>query len=143
MLWYLAKVLLHCLNLQFSTHMHIIGKNKKNTIVGVIYRKPSSNLNDFINLIDSVLNVINIKSKTCFIMGDFNVDILQCNQCNMIQNYFFYLFFPIINEPTCVILLLPLLLTIFLLIRSIIILFQVSFSQTWVTIILYFICLLL
>ena len=87
-----------------SLFVDIIGKNKKITIVGVIYRKPSSNINDFIDSIDSVLNVINRQSKTCFIMGDFNLDILQYNQCNMIQNdldtFFSMGFSPTINKPT-------------------------------------------
>ena len=39
--------------------------------------KPSSNVNDFIDSINSVLNVINRQSKTCFIMGDFNLDMLR------------------------------------------------------------------
>ena len=87
-----------------SLFIEIIDKHKKKTTVGIIYRKPSSNINDFIDSLDSVLNVLHRQSKTCFLMGDFNLDILQYSKSNTIQNYVDLFFsmglYPVINKPT-------------------------------------------
>ena len=87
-----------------SLFIEVTDANKNYSIAGVIYRKPSSNVHDFVESLETVLNIINKKSKTCFLMGDFNIDLMQSNQNNVIKNYvdmiFSMSFFPMITKPT-------------------------------------------
>src|SRR5882724_5185459 len=47
-------------------------------IIGVIYRKPDSDVNDFLHSLDDAFHTLHIDINTCILMGDFNIDI-KCN----------------------------------------------------------------
>ena len=51
--------------------------NQSNLICGVIYRHPSSNLDNFMDYINSTIERINQENKVCIFMGDFYVDLLK------------------------------------------------------------------
>lgn len=50
---------------------------KKNIIIGAVYRPPDKHLNVFIDELDSLTNDFNSKNKQCILIGDFNIDLLH------------------------------------------------------------------
>ena len=67
-----------------STFIEIILPNKKNIILGCIYRHPNSRvpLNCFIDqYIEPLLDKLSTADKLCSLMGDFNIDLLK-KDCN-------------------------------------------------------------
>ena len=87
--------------------VEIIIPDRKNLIIGCIYRHPSSKLsiNDFNGkYIQPILHKISKGKKECALMGDFNIDFLKSlgNNAasefyNSLQSYFYTLF---ILQPT-------------------------------------------
>ena len=59
----------------------------KNIIVGVIYRKLQSNINDFIPVFENVLQKTYTEHKQVYIMGDFNIDLVKFTG-NIVHNFF-------------------------------------------------------
>ena len=49
----------------------------KNVIVGIVYRPPDQNLNEFLCDLDIVLNSFSKENKSVFLLGDWNVN-LKC-----------------------------------------------------------------
>ena len=90
-----------------STFIEIIQHNKKNMIIGCIYRHPSSTINvkDFNDrYIDPLLNKLNREGKLCSLMGDFNIDLMK-SDTNDSYNEFYtnlasHFFVPYILQPT-------------------------------------------
>ena len=87
--------------------IEIIFPNKKNLIVGCIYRHPSSEISveDFTNLhLDPILHKINLENKQCILMGDFNVDLLKSESeeksLSFYNNLSSHFFTPYILQPT-------------------------------------------
>ena len=78
----------------------------KNIIVGVIYRPPNQNTAVFIDDLNDILINITRGNKLCYIMGDFNLDLLRYNDNvptqEIIDRLFSYSFYPIISNPTCI-----------------------------------------
>ena len=80
---------------------------KRNLIIGCIYRHPHSNISiqDFTTLhLDPVLQKISQDNKQCVIMGDFNVNLLKTD-VNESYNLFYntlssYFYTPYILQPT-------------------------------------------
>ena len=63
-----------------STFFEIVIPNKKNLIVGCIYRHPCSQImiKDFTsNYLDPILSIISAENKTCALVGDFYIDLLK------------------------------------------------------------------
>ena len=87
--------------------IEIIFPNKKNLIVGCIYRHPKSSISigDFTNThLEPTLQKISLEKKQCIVMGDFNVDLLKSdndNYSNLFYNNMSSNFFsPFILQPT-------------------------------------------
>lgn len=78
--------------------------HNKNIIVGIIYRPESVNPDDFHEELSRVLNIVNNETKSCYIMGDYNFDILKCNSDPKVTDFvnliFSNGFFPTIDRPT-------------------------------------------
>ena len=88
-----------------SIFIELIFENKKNIILGCIYRHPHCSINDFCdNYITDLLNHISHIDKPCILMGDFNIDLLKSNSNNAtakfleIMNSSFFL--PFIQKPS-------------------------------------------
>ena len=74
-----------------STFIEIIIPNKKNMIIGCLYRHPSSKISitDFSNsFIDPLLNKISSEGKLFSLMGDFNVDLLKSDKNDNIKDFY-------------------------------------------------------
>ena len=66
-----------------STFIEILNPRKSNIIVGIIYRHPSMDLTDFnCNYLNKLLENISKKQKSAFLLGDVNVNLLNCNEHN-------------------------------------------------------------
>ena len=89
-----------------STFIEIINKRESNTIIGVLYRHPTMDPDDFNNIfLKSLLDKLSkVKNKKIFIAGDFNFNLL--NLTSHEQTEMFYsnllsnLFLPAIILPT-------------------------------------------
>ena len=87
--------------------IEIIIPDRKNLIVGCIYRHPSSSISicDFTSKhLEPILSVISKEKKDCALMGDFNVDLLKSSS-NSNANQFYtdltsHFFTPFVLQPT-------------------------------------------
>ena len=87
-----------------STFIEIIFPNKKNMIIGCIYRHPSSNISIQKELFEPVLDKIASEEKTCALMRDFNIDLLKVDSNEEANAYYnivtSHFFIPFILQPT-------------------------------------------
>ena len=76
----------------------------KNIVTGIICRPPNQNTAAFVNKLNDILAIITRGNKQCYIMGDFNLDLLQYNDNVLTQEFvnrlFSYAFCPLISKPT-------------------------------------------
>ena len=88
-----------------STFIEIVNPKKSNILVGVIYRHPSMDLADFnCNYLNKLLENISKEQKSIFLLGDFNVNLLNYNEHNQTNEFLDSLasnsFIPLILQPT-------------------------------------------
>ena len=78
--------------------------NNKNIIIGVIYRPPDTDINLFVALITDMLAVIKTERKTCYIMGDFNINLINATNhiptSEFLEVMYSHAFTPLITKPT-------------------------------------------
>ena len=76
----------------------------RNIVVGCIYRPPDSNIDSFVESIAETLNILNNENKVVYLMGDFNINLLNYNTHRstkeFIETLFSYSYLPLINKPT-------------------------------------------
>ena len=76
----------------------------KNIIVGVIYRPPNGRIEIFENAMNEILAKIDKENKICYLMGDFNIDLLKSESCDYTNRFteqlFTSSFIPLITKPT-------------------------------------------
>ena len=75
--------------------------NQKQYMIGLIYRVPNTNINNFIDTLNNLIEPLKNKYEV-ILMGDFNIDLLQDNNCsrklkNMTQSNYLV---PTILEAT-------------------------------------------
>ena len=79
-------------------------KLENNCIIGVIYRPPSQDINDYCNKLSEILLKIKDENKIVYIMGDFNINILDSEKhlptANFIELMYSNSLFPLISKPT-------------------------------------------
>ena len=88
-----------------STFIEIVNLKKSNIIVEVIYRHPSMDLSDFSsNYLNKLLENISKEQRSIFLLGDFNVNLLNYNKHNPTNEFLDSLasnsFIPLILQPT-------------------------------------------
>ena len=72
-----------------SVFIELIMKNKKNIIIGCIYRHPNMDISEFNEyFINPLMNKLTKEDKTFYLLGDFNIDLLKINIENKITNFF-------------------------------------------------------
>ena len=91
-------------NILESIFIEIEIPGKKNIIVGEIYKPPTSNTRDFIESLQLILSAPSLHNRTCIIMGDFNLDLLQCHERPLCQDFLDLMlsksYAPTITKPT-------------------------------------------
>ena len=71
-----------------STFIEIVNPRKSNIIVGIIFRHPSMDLNAFYcNYLNTLLENISKEQKSVFLVGVFNVNLLNYNEHNQINEF--------------------------------------------------------
>ena len=87
-----------------SLFVEITVPHCKNIIVGIIYRPPNSNSNDFLTCLSTLLSNTLFANKDAFIMGDFNFDLLKhaTNHTSheFLESFLSASFLPLISKPT-------------------------------------------
>ena len=87
-----------------STFIEIITSAGKNIIIGVIYRPPNNKFDTFEIAINDILNSVDKENKICYLIGDFNIDLLKSESCYYSNNFSEQLstsfFYPLITKPT-------------------------------------------
>ena len=72
-----------------SIFVEIIVPQGKNIIVGCVYRPPNQNTALFLEKFNDILTIITKDNKHCYVMGDFNLDLLQYNHHVPTQEFIF------------------------------------------------------
>ena len=87
-----------------SMFVEIPNPHGKNIIVGTVYRPPNQNLDSFMHEFNKILSTISKDNKQCYLMGDFNLDLLRYDQHSATQEFvdslFSHMFIPLITRPT-------------------------------------------
>ena len=83
----LNKSMYKCKELE-SIFVEIIYKNKKNLIVGCIYKHPKMSTDDFnSDFLHPLLDKANKEKKSVILMGDFNINLLNCDMDKSVSNF--------------------------------------------------------
>ena len=79
----------------------------KNIVIGVIYRPPNSNTNEFLTYLSNLINNPLFVNKDSYIMGDFNLDLLKHannhSSQEFLETFLSASFLPLISKPTRVV----------------------------------------
>ena len=108
LIWILSLGLIFNLLTNYSLYesvfVEIMRPHGKNIIVGCLYRPPDASLNDFNRSVEDILTAISFENKLSYIMGDFNINILNSHS-HQPTNEFINLMtsnslYPLISKPT-------------------------------------------
>ena len=55
-----------------SLFVEIVRENEKNILVGVIYRPPDQDVQEFCNQLEQLLSIVSKNKKYCILLGDSN-----------------------------------------------------------------------
>jgi len=84
--------------------IEIINESTKNIIIGTVYRPPNSKFNEFEHHLKDILSKTDKGNKPCYLIGDFNIDLLKYHKCNFSNQFFNQLsssgYMPLIIKPT-------------------------------------------
>ena len=87
-----------------SLAVEIINKKTKNVIVHAMYRPPCGKIKPFKKYLKNTFLKNKSACKTMYLVGDFNLNVLEYKINRKIQNFFDLIFqhglIPIINKPT-------------------------------------------
>ena len=76
----------------------------KPIVVAEIYRPPNGSVDTFNDSLDDCLSKINKEGKFCYLMGDFNINLININQHtptdDLVNSLFSCGYVPLINKPT-------------------------------------------
>ena len=91
---------IECLFVEVQT----LDKSEKHKLIGVVYRPPDTRVELFNDAISEVLSILKTENKKCYILGDFNLNLLNSDKHpptdDFINIMFSYSFVPVINKPT-------------------------------------------
>ena len=84
--------------------IEIESNTAKNILIGVIYRPPHGNQDDFIIALNNILTSVEVNNKHCILIGDFNINLLSSKENTRCQEFIdtvlSYSFVPLITRPT-------------------------------------------
>ena len=76
----------------------------KGILVGVIYRPPNTDPREFVLKLSDILDAVSKENKISYFMGDFNMDLLKCDEHTPTMEYlkiwYAYSYLPMITRPT-------------------------------------------
>ena len=75
-----------------------------NVLVGVAYRPPNTSIEQFVNIMSPLLDGLRKESKPCYLMGDFNINLLNADSHvhtgEFLEMMYSNSFTPLITKPT-------------------------------------------
>jgi len=78
--------------------------SQKNVIIGVIYRPPNTDIHEFNQMFSDLLSEIQREDKLIYLMGDFNVNLLNAGSHNasaeFLDTFYSNGLIPLITKPT-------------------------------------------
>jgi len=81
-----------------------INQPGRDALVGIIYKPPDVNLDEYNVAFDNLLKQLSNETKPCFILGDFNINLLKHNMHKPTENFLnmllSYGYYPLIDKPT-------------------------------------------
>ena len=79
-------------------------KGDKNIIIGVIYRPPGGNIEDFNDTISGIIDKLKLEKKLLYLLGDFNINLINSDSHIPTSEFLDLLYsvslIPLINRPT-------------------------------------------
>ena len=63
-----------------SLFVQIHQMNSRDVIIGVIYKRPHTNVTDFLSKLEIILKQVATENRQCYLMGDFNINLLNCKE---------------------------------------------------------------
>lgn len=87
-----------------SVFTEIIQQNNKNIILGCLYKPPDVDVHSFLDELKQTISKISFENKLCFIMGDFNINIINSDTHKSTNNFIDLMIsnslYPMISKPT-------------------------------------------
>jgi len=87
-----------------SLFIQLTNKKHRNTIIGVIYNPPDSDVMQFTKTMEKLTSIISKEHRPCFLLGDYNINLLKHDKHFPTQQFLDTLlasgFYPLINKPT-------------------------------------------
>ena len=78
--------------------------NRLKIYIGIIYRTPDCDVRFFCDHLMNILEKIKLRSQPCYLMGDYNIDLLTHATHNPTSEFldmmFSNIFIPLVNKPT-------------------------------------------
>jgi hypothetical protein len=97
----MSSKIIECIFIEIEKHVF---NSTQNILVGCIYRPPNTNLNTFNETFEKHLIKIKPKKYSLFLLGDYNVNLLNVESHNSTSDFIDILFanglLPAINKPT-------------------------------------------
>ena len=76
----------------------------KNLVIGVVYRPPGTNADEYNRILGEIISPLNRESKFCYITGDFNLDLFKAEThigtSDNLDLLYSFSYLPMINRPT-------------------------------------------
>ena len=92
---------LECIFLEIPKSEHFYAKD---ILIGMIYRPPNTDIREFNKSFSEILSIIHSESKVVYLMGDFNVNLLNSEthttSAEFIEMFYSYGYLPNICKPT-------------------------------------------
>lgn len=66
-------------DLEESLWIEVLNGTKMNIVCGIVYRHPNTSLQSFLDHFPEILDKVHKESKLCITMGEFNINLLNCN----------------------------------------------------------------
>ena len=87
-----------------SISIELLCKKNRNTLINVLYRPPKGLTEPFEKFLNCIFHETTKSNKKFHIAGDFNLNVLDHDNCKKVQNFLNLLYqnnmIPIINKPT-------------------------------------------
>ena len=84
----------------------LLKHKEKNVTIGIVYRPPDSNSNEFLSDLDQVLEKTTEENKLVFSMGEWNLNLITCNHhchkgtSDLLDLLYSRMFFQLLTRPT-------------------------------------------
>ena len=61
--------------------------SSNNTIIGVVYRPPNTNVDEFSDNLSNIVSILKTERKSCYLLGGFNLNLLNADTHRPTQDF--------------------------------------------------------